>query len=166
MNRWIWRATGLAAMSGAAACGGDVTVGGGGEGSFWVSYCESRATACGTTPDACLPEETCARDLLRDEVEATLLECLSTSCAQDVCVAQIAAQFPLTAKGAEYDAACKAYLAACPGGNNDACSSTPILADSLLDQLLPCPSAPSCAEAISCFDAVTAETSDVCRDWI
>jgi hypothetical protein len=168
-QRWIWGIAWFGASAVAAACGGEVTVGGPGAGgsAFWPSYCSARAAACGIMEDACLPEETCARALLRDEVEDALFQCLATTCAEDTCVAQIREQFPLSEKGAAFDAACESYLDACPGGNDDVCQATPILADGLLEQLLACTSASaSCDEITACLGEVGDTTADLCDDWI
>src|SRR6185503_20344527 len=128
-KRWIGGAVGLVASAALAACGGKVIVdgargageggagasgAGGGAIDAWAAYCDARAAACGIAADLCKAEEACARALLRDEVEATLLGCLATSCGPDGCFKQIAEQFPPTAKGQELTAACAAYLGACP----------------------------------------------------
>jgi hypothetical protein len=171
MKSLILVAMGLGASLGVAACGGNVIVDhkgipGEGDGAFWIAYCNARASACGISADKCKLEETCARELLRDEVEDALLHCLMTECDEGPCVSQIASTFGVTKKGEQYDSACASYLAKCPNGNNDACRSTPIFADSLIDQVMPCPQALTCEEAAGCFEKVNASTGDVCKAWI
>src|SRR5262245_37549970 len=95
----------FAASIGMGACGGNVIVDGGGpgEGSFWIAYCNARASACGISAEMCKSQEACARGLLRDQIEDTLLNCLKTECDQGTCVAQIEATFGVTQKGDQYD---------------------------------------------------------------
>ena len=164
-------ALGLGASIGMASCGGKVIVDRGGipggeDAMFWIAYCNARASACDISAERCKLEETCARELLRDEVEDALLHCLMTECDEGPCVSQIVATFGVTTKGEQYDSACASYLAKCPSGNNDACRSTAIMADSLIDQIMPCAQAATCEEAATCFDEVSDATSGMCKAWL
>ena len=75
----------------AAACGSQVSSGGSGSawegGPSWSDYCEDRRERCDVAIDACEEQEACARALLRDDIEATLFQCLATTCDSDACVA-------------------------------------------------------------------------------
>lgn len=152
-----------------AGCGSSVPQGGSGGSSStvsWPAYCEARASACGISADACKAQEECARKLLRDQSEDAMLTCLSKTCSWQKCVGQLEADFDVTAKGTQYDQQCSSYADACPGQDDSVCQSTPVYADSLLDQLSNCATMiEDCSAASTCFDEVRAATTDECKDW-
>src|SRR5262249_27779509 len=140
----------------AASCSGQVNLGGGasdggggsqsstGAGISWPSYCDARAAACGISADKCKAEETCARNVLRDAIETSLLTCLETTCQEDTCLAQTTS-IPLSAAGMQFAQSCQAYLIQCPGVPDDICGSPSYVADATLTSLMTCFSMPGCA---------------------
>jgi hypothetical protein len=148
------------------ACGSVVTGGGSENGSSWASYCEARAAACGGAAAACKTQESCARALLRDEIEDTLFECLASSCEEDLCFREIMAQFPRTQNGERFSTEHEAYLAACPSGNDDVALAAWLVADDLLDDYRACATASDCAASDACFQQMDAQHVEGCDDWL
>jgi len=149
------------------ACGGVVTEGGGssdppGDGS-WASYCDARAAACGISADTCKSREACAKGLLRDAIEGGLFACLASTCDENVCFEQAAAETPTT-MGQDFHGAWQSYIGACPNGNDDVEMATYLVADERLGDYKACAETSGCDAAAACFKQLDVQVN-ACAGW-
>jgi hypothetical protein len=176
-------ATGGGGTAGAGASGGGgeagaTTNGGGGSGvggagggggaggsSAFAQLCAYRSANCGVDEAACLSQESCAKEFLRDEVEASLFACLTQDCNEDACLAATA-MVPLSTLGTEVQGDCGATLQNCKGNfmGADTCEAPFYLADPLLTEIATC-LALGCFEIDTCVGMVF-DPLDACEDWI
>ncbi len=150
----------------ASGGGGETAEGGAGGGpSDWESYCEARAGACaGFDASVCEAQETCAKDLLRDEIEQSLIDCLTTACAEEACFGG-AMRTPLSDQGQSFLDACLAWVDACPSALDDICMDAYLVNDDTLASLEACTAEPVCADVDTCMDPILA-TFDACESWL
>ena len=148
---------------GAGASGGGGTGGASGD---WEAFCDAREALCsGGGADKCKMQEACAKDLLKDEIEEALFECLATNCREDGCLAATE-DTPLTATGESFLEDCLAHLDTCPDASDDVCAAAYFVDDAPLAELGACFTAGSCAEIETCRDAWGTTHVESCEDWL
>lgn len=135
--------------------------------SAWDMYCDARAALnCpGSTfsAAACKTQQACATAFLKDAIEPSLLECLSTTCKEDDCLAATAS-VPTTAEGMNFAVGCQTWVTNCMGAN-DLCAAATYLEDDDLMTLSGCLSMGNCPAKQTCVDMYSA-TIDACEAWL
>jgi hypothetical protein len=165
-TKWVARSVGFAASVLLAACGSAVTGGGETEIASWDGYCDGRVASCGGDAPACKAQEVCAKELLRDDIEAPLFDCLASTCDHDACIRSVAESFTRTTTGEQFSSAHAAYIETCPLGNNDVAIAAWLLDVNVLDAFLACPAAATCDEAKTCFEQLRALHLGDCEAWL
>lgn len=156
-----------ASMTTSTGTGSSMSTGTGVTMTEWDAYCDARgALNCmGFDVAACKMQQTCALNLLRDEIEKDLLMCGQMGCDGENCLA-VGATKPLSAIGMEFQTACNNYVTNCPGVSDDECGYPFVLSDAELSEALPCFSMGNCPMKESCIQAYAAANIDVCESWL
>ena len=153
--------------AGSPSQGGGDNGGGGAGGAAASSFsemCEARAASCGTDLTLCLAQEGCARDFLRDDIEESLVACLTAGCDEDACIGATS-QEPVSSAGAAYQTACADKLTECANFADDVCSNAYLLSDEALAPFSECLALTDCAELDLCLSTAF-EVFDSCESWI
>jgi hypothetical protein len=158
----------------AAGCGGDEnpaattsTSGSttGGATVDWSRYCDDRAALQCPQFDAvaCKEQETCARSLVRDEVEGPIVECLLDMCGWESCLTKTS-DVPLSNAGEAFFKACVERVTAC-GLGNDSCYAGNLVADAGISELSACLGLATCSETDACMTNYFATKFETCSQW-
>ena len=150
--------------AGSPSQGGGDRGGGGAAASSFSEMCEARSASCGTDRTLCLAQEGCARDFLRDEIEESLVACLTAGCDEDACIGATS-QVPVSSAGASYQTACADKLTECANFADDVCANAYLLSDDALAPFSECLALPDCAELDLCLGTAF-EVFDSCESWI
>jgi hypothetical protein len=135
--------------------------------SEWEMYCDARAALnCSASFNAatCKSQEACATGLLKDSIEASLLDCLKTECSGDKCLGATI-NSPISAEGMKFQTGCMQYLNDCPMAGDDVCGSPYYVADSGLAELNKCLESGDCTAKADCLSAF-GDKIDMCEDWL
>lgn len=152
----------------AAGCGGDDNVATSttsGAAVDWSGYCDDRAALQCSKFDAvmCMEHETCARALIRDEVETQILECLRGTCLWESCLAKTS-DVPLSNAGEAFFDACVERVSAC-GLGNDTCYASNLIADAGIGELSACLDLATCDETDGCMTTYFTTRFETCSAW-
>ena len=135
--------------------------------SAWDMYCDARAALnCpGSTfsAAACKTQQACATGLLKDAIEADLIDCLSKNCSEDDCLAATLTE-PLTSEGMNFSSSCQTWVTNCMAGD-DICAGAYFLEDDDLMTLNGCLSMGNCPDKQACVDAFNTSI-DTCQAWL
>lgn len=156
----------MLACEGAALQPGAPGEGGAGAGpSAWTSYCFDRYELCGVHADTCGEAETCARGLLRDEIEEDFIACRQQTCDINQCF-QGLDEYPLSPEAAGFLAMCEDYPGDCYEPLEESfCSHAYYYSAELLNELVACVQGPApCSESVPCVEAVFQRVGE-CRGW-
>lgn len=131
----------------------------------WGAYCDARAALQCAQFDAalCKDQETCGRVLIRDEVEAQILECLRGTCLWESCLTKTS-DVPRSSAGEAFFNACVKRTAEC-ALNNDSCYAGDLIADAGVGELSACLQLASCAETDTCMTNYFAAHFTTCAAW-
>lgn len=158
----------------AAGCGGDenpaATASTGGSSTSgatvdWNRYCDDRAALQCPKFDAnaCKEQETCARGLVRDEVEGPIVECLRDTCGWESCLTKTS-DVPLSNAGEAFFNACVERVTAC-GLIDDSCYAGNLIADPGIGELRACLDLATCGETDTCMTTYFATQVETCAAW-
>ena len=169
----IWARFAILACGLAAGCGGDentpaTTTSGGSTGGAvvdWSGYCADRAALQCQQFDAakCVEQETCALALIRDEVEAQILECLRGTCNWESCLSKTS-DVPQSSAGEAFFNACAKRITEC-GLSDDSCYAGNLIADAGIAKLSACLDLATCAETDTCMSTYFATDFETCGAW-
>lgn len=131
----------------------------------WPGYCDDRAAlSCpGFDTAACVADEVCAQEMLRDEIEQPMLDCLLQGCEWrfESCYQQLADR-PLSAYGLGFREACMQRVAGCM--SDDYCFAGSLLSDAALGEFAACLELP-CEEIGACMDGYWDNEVASCVSW-
>lgn len=168
----VWVA--ILACSLAAGCGGDenpaasTTLSGSSSSGAtvdWSGYCDDRvALQCSKfDATACKAQETCARALMRDDIEGPLVECLLGTCGFESCLSEVS-KLPMSPAGEAFLNACATRVAEC-GLGNDTCFSGDLISDEGIGELNACLGLATCADTDTCMSNYFATRFETCTAW-
>lgn len=138
----------------------------------FTAYCDARAklNCPGFTAAACKMQASCALPFLKDDVEASLFQCLGTSCDKDKCFLDTQ-QIPVSAAGQTLYDACNAWVPACNDPDTEVwCNNATYIADATLQEISDCiaptKGTPSeCENTAICLDDLSLTKFQSCSDW-
>jgi hypothetical protein len=149
----------------AAGCGGDEDPAASSTTVDWSGYCDDRAALQCPKFDAvaCKEQETCARALIRDDIEGPMVECLLGACPFESCLMEVS-KLPMSPAGEAFLNACAERVTEC-GLGDDTCFAGDLSSDEGIGELDACLDLATCDDTDTCMSTYFETQFATCEAW-